>query len=278
MKRFLLLITILFTLTGCSNNYPTEEIEVYINDSLNDSSAVASPDPEPSNEPSPIFIPTEAPSYPLLDKDITEELTTYMYESFGGFGNEQIAINWYPYIDYWELYQDDDSYYGYLHLNERPFDTSARVILSKYYSDDELDDICPVLMNAGASLNLDDIDLCLIGESLYKIYTLEDSIIHYSSLAALDIPVYEFLASAAGWSVSDVSSAIREGGIPGDVAFEVILEYMTYEYKGAFNGLSMKNVKTMSMAAMANFNNVRIDNITVFDQDGKEIGKYYSFE
>jgi hypothetical protein len=281
MKRLILLIVLLFALTGCAKNNPAAIVKSNNNISTAPVTSVpaeviapVTADPKPSGEPETEIEPTEEPQYPILDEEITEALTTYMYESFGGFGNEQFAVNWYKYIDYWEVYRNEDFYSGILHLNERPFDSSARLLLNEYYSEDELDILCPILLDVGVALDLDDIDLCLIGEALYKIRTLKDTAIYYYSLVALDIPIYDFLASGFGQSIPDVKSAISKNEIPRKDAYKCLIDYMAYTYKDEFEGLSMEKVNLMSMAAIANFDDVRIETLSVVDQDYKLVNTY----
>lgn len=275
--KLILLIILLFTLTGCAqtNNYDAENKDnsaVTVDAAPTEVITPAAANPEPSGESE--IEPTEKPQYPILDEGLTEALTAYMYESFGGFGDEQFAASWYKYIDYWEIYQNEDFYSGVLHLKERPLDDSARLILSKYYSNDELDILCPILLDVGASLNLDGADLCLIGESLYKIRVSEDAEINYYALAALDIPVYDFLSSGFGRSVEEVKSAIKKNQIPGKDAYACLVDYMSSNYKDAFDGLSMEKVKYMSATVMSNFSDVRIESLDVVDHDSKAIGTY----
>jgi hypothetical protein len=49
---------------------------------------------------------------------------------------------------------------------------------------------------------------------------------------------------------------------------------MAYTYKDEFEGLSMEKVNLMSMAAIANFNDVRIETLSVVDQDYKLVNTY----
>lgn len=271
----ILLIILLFMLTGCSQVNNSKGKNGNISNVTAVSKEIISSDAantEPIREDN--IVPTEKPKYPVLDKELTEALTTYMYESFGGFGKEQYATSWYKYIDYWEVYQNEDSYSGILHLKEQPSDASVRIFLSKYYTDNELDKICPILLDAGASLNLDEVDLCLIGEALYKIKTSEDAETNYYALEALNIPVYNFLAKGSGWSINDVKNAIKGNKIPGKEAYECLIDYIAHTYKDAYNGLTMKKVKNISMAAINNFEDVKIKTIDVVDMDGKSIGIY----
>lgn len=274
MKKLILLIVLLLLFTGCSKNVSTNRT-----DDLSPPVTTTAPtetitptEPEPSKGSE--IAPAESVLYPLLDKEITEALTDKMYGSFGG--DEQFAAGWYKYIDYWEVYQNEDFYSGILHLKERPFDASARLLLAQYYTEEDLDFLCPTLLDVGAALNLDDVDLCLIGEALYKICTLENTEIYYASLAALNIPVYDVLAEANGngWTANDVKRAIKDEQIHGETAFACLVDYMDYTYDGSFDGLSMEKVKTMSMAALANFNDVRIETLSVVDHENKSINKY----
>lgn len=273
MKKILICIGLLLLLTGCeqTNNSVVKDKDITVDAAPAEVVAPVISNPEPSVEPE--TEPTE-PQYPILDEELTESLTTYMYESFGGSGDEQFATSWYKYIDYWEIYQNEDSYSGILHLKERPFDYSARLLLSKYYSEDELDTLSPILMDVGASLDLDDIELCSIGEALYKIKTEEDSEIYYYALSALDIPIYDFLSSGSGLSIDDVRSSIKKNKIPGKEAYKCLVDYMKYEYEGAFDGFSMEDVKYMSVAAIDNFKDVRIVTLDVVEQDDKSISTY----
>lgn len=277
MKKLILLVVLLFTLTGCAKNSPASKVENNINPPATSVTATPTeviPDPDSSEVSEVGAETTESPQGPVLNKEITEALTTYMYESFSGSGDEKYAADWYKYIDYYEVYQEENTYSGVLHLKERPLDASARLILSQYYSDDQLDVLCPTLLDVGAALNLEDVDLCLIGENLYKISTSNDSSIYYYSLAAMNIPIYDFLSSGFGESVDTIKSAIRKNLISGDEASKCLFDYMSSTYKGKFEGLSMENVKVMAMTSIANFKDVRIETITVVDQDNKKISKY----
>ncbi len=271
MKRLIILIFLLLLLTGCTKN--NHDDKIYDNANIFTTPDVAS-DPEPSIEPTIVINHVKEQKYPIFEDEITDQLTTYMYESFGGSGNESFATSWYKYIDYYEVYQNEDFYYGVLHLKERPFDASARLLLNEYYTDDELDFICPILIDVGASLNLDDIDLCLIGENLYKIETSNDVEIYYYSLVSLGIPVYDFLSEGFGQSIDDVKSAIRKNQIPGTQASECIVDYMEYSYSDSFDGLSMEMVNNLSLAVLSNFNDVSLETLSVVDQDNQPIHTY----
>jgi hypothetical protein len=275
MKKTIIFIVLMITMTGCSKSNPSNGISApTIPISVSPSEDIAQVNPEPAPTQIPEAGAGEA-EYPILESEITDELTAYIYENFGGSGDEMYATSWYKYIDYWEVYQDDKSLYsGLLHLKERPFDTSARILLSEYYSKDELDSICPILLDTAAALNLDDLDICLIGENLYKIRELNDTSTYYYSLAALDIPIYEFLSEGFGENISNVKSAIQNNQISGPDAYQCLVDYMEYTYEGNFDGLSMEKVKKISMAALANFDVVRIETLSVVDQDGKLISTY----
>ncbi len=269
-KILILLTFLLLIFTGCAKNNPVAKAD----DNIDVSTATVTTTPKAKENLESEPAPTEEARFPILDEKLTEALTTYMYESFGGSGNDQLATSWFKYIDRWEVYQNKDSYSGTLYLKERPFDASARVILSKYYTDDQLDILCPILMDVGASLDLDDIDLCLIGEALYKINTTEDAAVHYYSLAALNIPIYDFLSEGFGESVSAVQSAIKKNKVSGTGAYLCLIDYMATTYEDAFDGLSMEKVKLMSMAAIANFSDVRIETLKVVDHDNESINTY----
>jgi|GEM_PF-1181155 len=218
----------------------------------------------------------EKPEFPILNKELTEALTSFMYENFGGSGDEQYAASWYKYIDRWEVYQADvDFYIGELYLKERPMDASAFDILSKYYTEGELSDIiCPMLLDIGAYHKLKEVDLSLIGENLYFIKTRRDTSIYFYSLSALGIPIFDFLAEGSGWSVSEVKNAVMSNSISGVEVYNFLVAYMGHKYKGSFDGLSMKDVKSMSMSALANFKDVRIERLIVLDQNRKLVNIY----
>ncbi len=276
MKRLILLMILFFSLTGCSKNVPAGKTEEDTNvpSAVPTEAAAPTAELEPTAEPEEV-LSTEVVQYPVLEKEITESLTDMMYGSFGGYGDEQFTAGWLKYIDYLEVYRNEDNLYnGVLHLNERPLDATARLLLQKYYSDEQLDILCPVLLDVGAAFDLDDINVCLVGELLYQIKTLDDTSVYYYALASLDIPIYDFLSEGFGKSVSDVRKAIKDGQIPGDKAFACLVDYMTYTYEGTFDGLSMEKVKTMSMAALANFDDVRIETLSVVDHENKSINKY----
>ena len=277
-KLLMLLLLYLFLLTGCENDYSANTVnDIDFTASTLPPTATAFVTPTASVsellKESEIALPIDVLKYPKLDEELTKELTTYVYESFGGSGLETYAASWYKYIDYWEVFQDENSYSCVLHLQESPFDISAQ-LLSKYYSEDEFSILCPILLDTCASLDLDVIDLCLIGELLYKIRTYENTEIYYNALAALDIPIYDFLASGFGRKVSDVKLAIEKNQMPSDKAYDCIVDHMAYTYEGAFDGLSMEKVKYISYTVLANFNSVEIEAITVVDNENNYINTY----
>ncbi|MGF7142788.1 hypothetical protein HNQ56_001206 [Anaerotaenia torta] len=277
MKKLILFIILLSMLTGCAKNNPVAKVDdgnVSVTPSAAPTDVAVPATATPIPTVTPETTPVEEPQDPILDEVITDKLASYMYSSFGGSGTEELAAGWYKYIDYFEVFQEENFYTGNLHLKERPLDASAQLILSQYYPDDGLDILCPILLDTGAALDLDDLDLCLIGEALYKISAEEDAKTQYYSLAALNIPIYDFLASASGWKIADVKNAVSNNEVSGDIAFEILVDYIADEYKDAFDGLSMEMVKHMSMAALANFEDVRIETLAVFDQDGKAINTY----
>lgn len=47
-----------------------------------------------------------------VDEALTESLTQYMYESFGGFGRKEFAASWYEYLIELKVYRDDEVYYA----------------------------------------------------------------------------------------------------------------------------------------------------------------------
>lgn len=272
MKRLFILLIALCLLSGCSKNDTADNIE----DSSPAPSITAVPTATTTPEPEITLEPTQAPQTAVLDEDITNAVTTYIYESFGGSGKEEYAASWFKYIDHWEIYKNESTneYNGIVFLTEKPYDYSARLLLSKYYSEEQLDILCPILMDVGATFNLDDIDLCLVGENLYNINLSNDIGLYISSLAAYDIPVYEFLATGFGATESQVREAIRNNELPGDSACECLIDYMGNTYEGAFDGLSMEKTKNIAMSALANFKDVRIESMGAFDLEGSPINSY----
>lgn len=287
MKKIVLslLVAFLIFLAGCGSQKDyIIDTSVTSGNVTNDTSASQNVEEDTINNieqtknlPSPTLAPEpekKEAEYPVLDEAITESLTKMMYGSFGGLGNEEFATSWYKYIDYWEVYREGTTYNGILHITVRPYDWSARLLLSQYYTEEELNNLIPVLIDVGAAFGLDDIDISLVGECLYKIKTYEDSSLYYYAIASYDIPIYDFLSQGFGRSIREVKQAIENNKIPGDKAFECLIDYMEYNYKGTFNGLSMEGVKRMAMAALSGFDDVRIETMTVYDNDNKLINTY----
>jgi len=104
MKRFvLIMISLQLFIVGCSNN---KQLEPNSTPNTNLSSEQVQP-PEQQDQ---ALINNQNPDKnnpgeaernddEEIEKKLTEELKTYLYENFGGAGNPEFATSWYKYID-----------------------------------------------------------------------------------------------------------------------------------------------------------------------------------
>lgn len=220
----------------------------------------ATPEPAQTAEPE-----------PQLDKTLSESLNTMMFESFGGSGNAEFATSWYPFIDTLQVYSLGDEYYSTLTLTEEVADTTMRAISTAFYfSKENTDLVIPVVLDAGAYLDLDEAEMCLIVEGLSKILNASSgSILPYESLQALGIPVYEYLSSALDSSESTIKKNIDL--VYGSKAADIILAGMKNNYQDSFNGITEETAEKISYAALANFDDVYLEKMIVCNPDGEQM-------
>lgn len=206
-------------------------------------------------------------SVPVVDEKISADMEKYLFESFGGSGDADFTTSWYPYISSVEVLENSDNFYCVINLTEKPGDYSLRLILSQTMTDEAVELCVPPIMDATASLGLDEMDGCVIGDSLVKILTETSGLnIYYASLLAYEIPSYQYLATAMGVTVTDVTNNIDVCN--GSNAVQMLIEGMTNDFGGSYKGLLSSQLQGMTGAAIG-FKDVAIKNVVVKSPDGK---------
>lgn len=204
---------------------------------------------------------------PTVDKELSVAMEKYLFESFGGSGNTDFSTSWYSYIGSVEVLKKSGEFYCVINLTEKPGDYSLRLILSQTMTDGAVELCIPPIMDATASLGLDEVDGCLIGESLATILTETSGLnIHYASLLAYEIPSYQYLANAMDVSVTDVMDNIDVCN--GSNAVQMLIDGMTNDYGGSYKGLLTSQLQGMTGAAIG-FKDVTIKNVVIKSPDGK---------
>lgn len=213
---------------------------------------------------------SSAVSEPQKDVALSEKLSSFMFENFGGSGDAAFATSWYPFIESLEVYSDGASYYGMLELTESGNEETVRAILSQHFTPANLDFCVPILMDAGAALKLDTVSICVMGESLAKILTGSSGLeVYYASLYSYNIPVYSYLATALEVSESEI---IETCGFCGGSEFaNFILMKMQEDFGGSFTGITSDTTKTISLAALTGFHDVYLKEMIVVDSGGKKV-------
>ena len=286
MKKETILLTFAFVLitliSGCSGT-AKQDSSVPPSSSQNSTSSTLESVPVSSNNISSssdpeLSVPVSSQDSvdPILDQDLTDALNKFMLDHFGGSGDPKYAefeTSWYKYIDAYNVYIDGGDYIATLKLTEEPADTTVKLFLSTKLSEDNLEYCLPTILDVGAALSLDEVDMCLIGENIYKIIVDDPNLkIIYSSLYAYDIPVYKYLSDALEISEDDVRANIDF--CQGPTAAQVVVDGMSKDYGGSFQGLTSSVMERCARTAIANFDDVYISEITVLSPDGKELDTY----
>lgn len=265
-KCIYLFVLLMFLVTGCSDATTSQTINTEPPLVSNDSKVTAKPtDANPIPSPTtPTSSPTPTP-IPVKDEEILKAVMQNVADNFS-------TTTWFPYIQNIWVYECDGIYTGEIIFTETPYDYSLSLLMPKYFSEKEAQTITPILLDAGVALNLDDIDLCLVAESLSKIYKNQDLKIAFNSLNAYDIPVYKYFADAIEVSVTDIKDNLHL--LHGAKAVNVILNGLSSDYEGSFTGLSISKAETASRVAMDRRTETYISEIIALSADGKKIGTY----
>ena len=203
-------------------------------------------------------------------KEISDELSKYMLDNFGGAGNPKYAADWYQYVKEFKVFKDGEAYYGELHLTETPLDRACRTLAFKYYNQNQADAIIPLLMDVAAAKNLDELDVAVISESMGEILRNNPNLkIYYASLFSYGIPVYKYLANGVGQGVTELQIIDNIEKCGGVTATAMIMAGIDADYGGSFEGLTMHEAETMSRAAMVNFKQVYLEKIELYSPDGE---------
>ena len=211
----------------------------------------------------------------VIDEKLSSALEELYLTSFGGDGNNELATSWYPYIVRAEVWEHEDGHYGVVTISEEPTDRTARLLLSRTISQQAIDTIVPVVLDAGSALGLDDFDVALMGENVGKILTATantDVSIQYSSFLAYGIDIYDYIAAGTGKSRTAVAN--NPENCKGVEAAAAILSGLDFDYGGSFNGLDMESTKWMAMAANTNFKDAHLDYVIIQTAEEKVIGTY----
>lgn len=213
------------------------------------------------------------------DDTLSQSATKMMESSFGGAGNPEYATSWYPYIQSISVGEDESGYFADMVISETPLDADLSTILEFYksegtlsMSDDEWNAYRRALLESGAALEWDSIDLCLAADDIYKIMTNDSPAIHFSSLYALGLDVYQYISdNVLGTPITptEVMNRADEFGQP-DFG-KVILAECGAQYEGSYTGLSIDQVKTACNSLMANFKDVTIKKVSVYDTNSELI-------
>ena len=223
---------------------------------------------------------TESSEAPIVNKikeakELSDRLSQYMSDNFGGAGNPEYAASWYPHIVGVTVFQDSSGYFSEMTLAEIPGDYEIRLILSRYFNNEQIDIIAPVILDTVSGLSLDDGNALVLADDIGQIMSGESGIESiYYSMAAMKIPVYQYLADAVGQGVTARQIQDNLSRCIGVNAVAALMAGMNADYGGSFNGLTMAKASTAAHAAMAGLDDVYLDTITLLSPEGKEIKTY----
>lgn len=231
-KTILLLFTLLLLTSGCGEKQtPTDTADT-------PTQGTQQSDPNGKTEP-------------VKADDLSAKLNESMAASFA-------STSWYPYIDTYTVYKDGENYTASVSLKEKPYDAALSLFMASLFSTKEAESITPVLLDAGTALGLSDASLCVVAESLFKIYTGTSTETAIASLEAYKITARTYCATA-----SDPAEAVN-----------LILGKLQADYSGTFTGLSMDKAETIARSGMTNSKDPYISKIAVLDPEGKQVAEY----
>lgn len=208
-------------------------------------------------------------------KELSDALSKFMLDNFGGAGKPEYAASWYPYITGVAVYQDGIGYFSEMTLAEMPGDYEIRLILSRYFNSEQIEIIAPVLLDTVGYLGLDADEALVLADDVGQIMTKTSGVdIIYYSMVAMKIPVYQYLADAVGQGVTAQQIQDNISKCCGVNAVAALMAGMESDYKGGFTGMTMANASAAAHAAMAGLDDVYIEEITLLSPEGKEIKTY----
>ena len=276
LLAFLLTVSLAFSLVSCGGQEGSSSIT-----EENSSDIVSSEASEESlvEESSLILSESSETVSSKYDETLSQSAAQMMESSFGGAGNPEYATSWYPYIQDISIGEDEAGYFADMVISETPLDADLATILDFYKLENKVElserewevfHIC--LLDSAAGLGWDSIDLCLAADDIYKIMTNDSPAIHFSSLYALGLDVYQYISDnvlGATITPTEVMDRADEFGQP-DFG-KIILAECGTQYEGSYTGLSIDQVKTASNSLMANFKEVNIKKVSVYDTNSELI-------
>ena len=174
IKKVLFAVLIASVLTGCGTgqNVPQQN-----SSSLSESSIAESvPASDMTSDEDESSIVEESSDVEATsateNTELSETLTKYMKDSFGGGdAHPEFATSWYKYIDTITVLEDSGVYRVEVKVTDSPADAVLRGYISMYSLGDAYDTFIETIIDTQYALKLEDLDGCLIADSLYKILT-----------------------------------------------------------------------------------------------------------
>lgn len=272
IKKVLFAVLIASVLTGCGTgqNVPQQN-----SSSLSESSIAESvPASDMTSDEDESSIVEESSDVEATsateNTELSETLAKYMKDSFGGGdAHPEFATSWYKYIDTITVLEDSGVYRVEVKVTDSPADAVLRGYTSMYSLGDAYDTFIETIIDTQYALKLEDLDGCLIADSLYKILTKDSNVgIYYSSLFAYGIDVYKYISDATNGQYSESYVLQNSDYLCGADFVNAVLIGMQNEFGDSCTEFMLYDADRIAYAIKANFKEVSISQVDIINPEG----------
>lgn len=207
---------------------------------------------------------------PIEMPELSELLTKYMKDSFGGGDDHpEFATSWYKYIDTITVLKDGDTYRVEVRATDSPADAMLRGYTAAYSLGDAYDSFIASVMDAQYALGLEDLDGCLIADSLYKILTSDSGVkVYYASLFSYGINAYKYISDATNGEFSESYVLDTADYLCGADFVNAILTGMQNEFQDSCDAFVTYDADRIAYSIKANYRDILIAQVDIINPQG----------
>lgn len=187
------------------------------------------------------FADIESGGTEVINEQLSNSLSAYMFENFGGGGIPEMAATWYTYIDNVSVVSDGAVYFAKVALQDIDY---------KMLINEKLEQ-----MSASDLLTVSDTDF----------------------LEALGIPAIKYLSTASGQSENNINEMLMNGKVPGEIGTQALRDYIKANESSSENKQNsvLPFMDRIANSILKGFQEADICKVAINDNNGNEITTLY---